>query len=731
MGKTITQTADADGILTLTIDVPGHPVNVLTSQFCRDLAESIEFAALEPAIRGVLITSAKSGFVAGADINELLAACGPEVTSRAGYELSQSLTGVLRRLETLGKPVAVAINGAALGGGLELCLACHYRVLSDNPKATVGLPEVTIGLLPGAGGTQRLPRLIGIPAALPVITQGKPLSPAAALDAGIVHKVAPLADIVQDARTWILSSPDPTQPWDRQKFRIPDHSPPGQGVQPTFLVAAALAAKLTQHNYPAPAAILSAVFEGTTVPIEAGLKIESQYFGQLLTGPVARNLMRTMFVNKGLAERLARRPADVPKSQIATVGVLGAGMMGSGIAYATALAGIDVVLLDSTPELAQKGKAFSAALLAKSLSLGRTDQARADALLERIRPTASYADLSICDLIVEAVFEQRDIKAEVIRKAAATSRPGAVFASNTSTLPISGLAKYSRSPESFIGLHFFSPVEKMPLVEIIVGAKTSQQTLARALDFVGQLRKTPIVVNDSRGFYTSRLFGTFVYEGMRMLEEGIAPALIENGARQAGMAVGPLAVSDEVSLELQFKVIEQAQQDLGERFNKPIAYDVLKHFVVDLKRIGRRCGHGFYEYPADGKKFLWPGLREIYALACRQPSVEEVHKRLLYIQALETTRCFEEGVLTAPEDADLGSILGWGFPAYTGGTLSFIDTVGIQPFVTECFSLADLHGERFRPSPWLLARAHENCAFHSPTSGDRAASFIQSPGLAS
>jgi 3-hydroxyacyl-CoA dehydrogenase/enoyl-CoA hydratase/3-hydroxybutyryl-CoA epimerase len=393
--------------------------------------------------------------------------------------------------------------------------------------------------------------------------------------------------------------------------------------------------------------------------------------------------------------------------------MLGAGMMGAGIAYVSALAGIDVVLLDSTLEAAEKGKGYSKALLAKDVERGKRTQADVDTILARIKTTTSYDDLAGCDLVVEAVFENREIKADVTARTEAVISKAAVFASNTSTLPISGLAQASKRPSQFIGIHFFSPVDKMPLVEIIVGKKTSEETLARALDYVGQLRKTPIVVHDSRGFYTSRCFGTFVYEGIAMLQEGVSPALIENGARQAGMPVGPLAVADEVTIDLQWKVIKQTEADLGKRFDKPVAYDTVQKFVEVLKRPGKRFGAGFYEYPTDGKKFLWPGLAEHFPLAARQPDVEEVKKRLLYRQALEAARCMEEGVVMTAAEADLGSILGWGFPAWTGGTISFIDTVGIQQFVAECDRLAKRYGKRFKPSKWLRDRARRGQAFYS------------------
>jgi 3-hydroxyacyl-CoA dehydrogenase/enoyl-CoA hydratase/3-hydroxybutyryl-CoA epimerase len=694
----------ADGIAIVTIDVPGRPMNVLTPELQADLGAAIERIASSSDVKGAIVTSGKrNGFVAGADLKELVTAYDRGVTAAQGAQWSQGLSRIYRRLETCGKPVAAALNGLALGGGLELALACHYRVLADDPKAVVGFPEVTVGLLPGAGGTQRLPRLIGVEKSLPLLAQGTSVKPQEAKELGIVHELAPADAVVAAARRWLEGSPEPAQPWDRKGFRVPGGtgilSP---GANRAFTAGAALTAKATQHNYPAPIAILSCVFEGTQVPIDTGLAIESKYFGKLLAGPVARNMMRTLFVNKGLADKLARRPAEVPKANVSKVGILGAGMMGAGIAHVSAQAGMEVVLLDTTLELAEQGKRHVADRVRKD----------AEATLARIRPTADYADLAGCDLVIEAVFENRVIKADVTRRAEDVIPRTATFASNTSTLPITGLAQASVRPKQFIGIHFFSPVEKMPLVEVIVGRRTGREAVARALDYVGQLRKTPIVVNDSRGFYTSRVFGVFTQEGMAMLAEGVAPALIENAARMAGMPVGPLAVSDEVTIDLQWKVMQQAAQDLGVKYLPPPAHDVVRIMVEELKRPGRRFGAGFYDYPQGAPKRLWPGLSQRFPVRETQPDVEELKRRFLYVQALETARCVEEEVLTHPADADLGSILGWGFPPWTGGTLSFIDTVGIQAFVDECKRLARAHGPRFRPSRWLAERAKEGKSFH-------------------
>lgn len=707
-----------DGVALISFDLPDRPVNVFTPEFVAELSEAVERVLAADEIRGAVLTSGKSGFIEGTDLADLISAFDRGITAVEAADRYRLENRLLRRIETGGKPFAAAINGAALGDGLELCLACHHRILADDPKATVGLPEVNVGLLPARGGTQRLPRLIGIERALPLLLDGKPVQSAQALALGIVDAVVAAPQLIAAARRWVVDNPGVQQPWDRKGFRVPE----GAGAlaahaNHSFSVGMANIVKTTQGNYPAPIAILSAVFEGTQLPLDLGLRIEAKYFGQLLADPVARNLMRTLFVNKSIADALGRRPRDVPKSRVARLGVLGAGMMGAGIAYAAAAAGIDVVLLDATPDRAEQGKRYAATIVGKNVERGRSTQDRADAVLARISPTIDYAMLGDCDFVIEAVFEERAIKAKVTRAAEAAIPRTAIFASNTSTLPITGLARNFARPDQFIGVHFFSPVERMPLVEIIVGAATSPATLARALDLVGQLRKTPIVVNDSPGFYTSRIFCTYIDEGMAMLEEGVAPALIENAARMSGMATGPLAVTDEVSLDLQKKVIDQALADaLPGRSLRAHAWQVIARFN-ELGRLGRKTGGGFYEFPANGRKQLWPGLADLYPPNAVQPPLDEVRNRLLYIQALEAARCVEEGVITEPMDADLGAVLGLGFPSWTGGPLSFIETVGIQPFVDECRRLAARHGQRFEPSPWLIERAERNILFHVAGAG--------------
>ncbi|MEM6935853.1 MAG: 3-hydroxyacyl-CoA dehydrogenase NAD-binding domain-containing protein [Pseudomonadota bacterium] len=714
MAETI-QLAVADGIATLTLDVPGRSMNVVTDQFLDDLNEAVEKVVQDDQIKGAIITSAKDAFVAGADLMWLVNVYDAKLPPSELLEKNLKFTRALRTMETCGKPFVAALNGTALGGGLEIALACHQRIAADNPKAVFGLPEVQVGLLPGAGGTQRLPRLIGVQPALELITQGTHVPASKAVKLGFIDQVVPADQLLDAAVAWINDNPEAVQPWDQKGFKVPG----GAGafnpkIAQVFMGGSALVAQKTNHNYPAPIAILSCVYEGTIVPIDTGLKIESRYFTSLFQNAVYRNMTRTLFINKGAAEKGARRPKDVPPAQCKKIGMLGAGMMGAGIAFVSARAGMDVVLLDSTLESAEKGKDYSRGLLAKRLEKGRTTQEKMDQLLSRIHPTTEYADLDGCDLVIEAVFEDRDIKADVTAKAEAVLAADKVFASNTSTLPISGLAESSSRPKNFIGLHFFSPVDKMPLVEIIMGKETSDEALAHSLDYVRQIRKTPIVVNDSRGFYTSRVFGTYVNEGMALLKDGVAPALIENAGKLAGMPVGPLAVHDEVTLDLSVKVFKQTQEDLGDAYDAPSAMDVTFKMVDDLGRSGKRFGKGFYDYPEGAKKHLWPGLAEHFPEAEAQPSVDDVKERLLYIQAIETVRCMQEGVITTAADADIGSIFGWGFPPWTGGTLSFIDTIGLDQFIATATALAERHGPRFAVPELLNKMAAAGEQFYPP-----------------
>ncbi len=697
----MTLSIDAEGIALVTLDHARESMNLVSAEWIAEFAALVETLAADAAVRGVILTSAKAAFMAGADLKMFTR----RFTKAEALETSRVPTQMHRRMETCGKPWVAAINGLALGGGFELALACHRRILADQPKAMVGLPEVNVGLLPGSGGTQRLARMIGMKGALDVLLSGRSYKPADALKAGLVDELAPPEGLIDAARAWLLSDPQPGRDWDRKGYAHPD----GAGllnprVASLLSVVPAQNTSRTQQNYPAPAAITAAVFEGLQMPFDAALKLESKYFAKLLSGPVAGNIIRTTFVNKGEAAKLARRPADVPKARFGVVAVLGAGMMGAGIARVAAQAGLAVHLLDRTAEEAGRGKERIARALSREVEKGRRAAADAEAILARIHPTGDVAELCAADIVVEAVFEDTAIKAEITARVQGVLRPDVIFASNTSTLPISRLAQAAVDPARFIGLHFFSPVERMELVEVIMGKQTSAQTLAEALDFVQLLRKVPIVVNDSRGFYTSRVFQTFIHEGLAMLSEGVAPALIENAAKQAGMPMGPLALLDEVTLDLPLKIIAQAEAEEGAAFVRPCGFEGAQR-MVEAGRRSRKAGGAFYDYPEGGEKHLWPGLSALFPKAAAQPDVEELKDRFLFIQALETARCLEEGVLTHPADGDLGAVLGWGFPTWTGGTLSLIDTIGLSGFIAACDRLAQRHGPRFTASDALRGRA--------------------------
>jgi 3-hydroxyacyl-CoA dehydrogenase/enoyl-CoA hydratase/3-hydroxybutyryl-CoA epimerase len=701
---------DADGVAIVTLNNADESMNLASGEFLAEMTEAIAQVAADQAVTGVVLTSGKPAFMAGADLKELVDGFG-KLTKAEAYQFSQRATAVHRALETSGKPWVAALNGLALGGGFELALACHYRVLSDDPKAVVGLPEVNVGLLPGSGGTQRLVRIAGAKVALDLLLSGRAVKPAEAVKLKIVDEIAPAAELIARAKAWLATSPGAVKPWDVKGYAAAEQrgllNPDTASM---FTVATAnVAAK--GYNTPAAIAILSCVFEGVQLPFDKALSIESKYFANLLTSPVARNIIRTTFISKAAAEKGARRPADEPKSKVEKLGVIGAGMMGAGIALVAAQAGISVVLIDRDVSSAEKGKSYSTKVLGKAVERGQRTQDSAGAIVARITATDDFALLEGCDLVVEAVFEDTAIKAETTKKAEAVIPAGAVYASNTSTLPITQLAEASARPDQFIGLHFFSPVDRMGLVEVIMGKQTSKATLAKSLDFIAQLRKTPIVVNDSRGFYTSRVFQTLIHEGASLLADGVPAAVIENAAKAVGLPVGPLALLDEVTLDLPLKIVDQTIAEEGDAYQVPGGVPTLRKMRDDLGRAGRKSGGGFYDYPEGGKKSLWAGLAEHFPTKAGW-DVEDVKKRFLYIQAMETARCLEEGVLETPQDADLGAVYGWGFPTWTGGTLSYIDTVGVAEFVREADRLAQLYGARFAPSAWLRAKAARNEGFY-------------------
>ena len=708
--KTFSVETDKDGIAILTIDLPDQSMNVWDAGLIEDFTAWVETFCNDDAIKGAVITSGKpSGFLAGADLRMLSAFGG--ASAKETFENAFRLNTILRKLETSGhsakdllkgnahaKPVAAALEGLALGGGLELAMACHYRVVADNDKIQLGLPEVQVGLLPGGGGTQRTPRLIGLQNAAMLATQGKPLNPATAKSQGLIHDIVEAGTTKAKALEWVKANAKTTQPWDKKGFKFPGG---GGAMDPRsvqfFIAANAMAQRETQHNYPAVQSILSCLYEGSIVPFDTAIRIESKYFTKLLMDPTAKNMIRSLFVNKQALEKGAARPKDIPPTELKTVGVLGAGLMGSGITHVTAKGGMNVIVLDRDAESAQKAVDYTKKILDKRVSRGKMTQDKADAFLARITPTSDYNDLKDVDLIIEAVFELPDIKADVIKKTEAVIGKDVIFASNTSTLPITGLAENSSRPDQFIGMHFFSPVERMPLLEIIPGEKTGDKAMAVAFDYNARIRKTPIVVKDVRGFFTNQVFPPYANEAALMVTEGIKMALIENAAKSLGMPVGPLAVADETTLKLGLDIMTASKQQLGDKYKPSGTEDFYELMVNKLKRAGRRFGAGFYDYPENGKKKLWEGITDHYPLLENQPSLEEVKERLLYIQLIATANCYADGVLQDPQSADLGAIFGWGFAPWTGGPISYIDTIGADAFVRISESLAQKHGERFSP----------------------------------
>ncbi|EXS70938.1 3-hydroxyacyl-CoA dehydrogenase NAD-binding domain-containing protein [Sphingobium sp. Ant17] len=706
------QKAD-DGFAILTLDAE-ESMNVVNDAFLADMEAVTKQIAEDDSITGVILTSAKASFMAGADLKQLVNGFGTLTASQA-YAFSKRATDMHRAIEQSGKPWVAAINGLALGGGFELTLACHRRILVDDAKVQVGLPEVNVGLLPGSGGTVRLGLIAGMKTAFDLLLSGRSVGPAEALKLKIVDEVVSADTLIDAAKAWLATAPDPVKPWDVKGWTPPQKKGLTVPEDSTAYMMATGGIAKVGYNQPAPLAILNCVFQGLQLPFDKALTVEGKYFAKLLTDPVARNIIRTTFISKQAAEKGARRPEGFEKFAAKKVGVLGAGMMGAGIAYVSANAGIEVILIDRDTATAQKGKDYAARVLGKLIEKGKTKQDKADAVLARITPTDDFALLDGCDLVVEAVFEDTGIKAETTRKAEAVLPDHAVFASNTSTLPISQLAQASQRPDQFIGLHFFSPVERMGLVEVIMGKQTSKATLAKGLDYIAQLRKTPIVVNDSRGFYTSRVFQMLIHEGAAMLAEGVPPAVIENAAKAVGMPVGPLALLDELTLDLPLKIVDQAIAEEGDAYTPPAGVAVMRRMKDEIGRSSRKAGGAFYDYPEGGKKHLWKGLADHFPTKADW-DIEELKQRYLYAQAMETARCLEENVLETPQDADLGAIYGWGFPAWTGGTISYIDTIGIKTFVQESDRLAQLYGPRFLPSAWLRDKAARGEDFYTPAS---------------
>ena len=688
-----------DGIVILTFDEPDSAVNTMCAQWQADLTEATaQVLKDKDQIRGIVLASAKkTTFFAGADLKGLMRNKATDAV--AVFNEIEQMKRCFRTLETLGVPVVACLNGSALGGGWEVALVAHHRIAVDNPKIQLGLPEITLGLIPGASGITKMTRLLGLLGAQPYILECKLFNPKQALALGLVHElVADAADLRGKALAWIAAHPSSVQPWDDKAYKMPGGTPGNPKIAAALTVAPAMLKKTTRGLYPAPEAALAAMVEGAQVDFDTALRIESRYLARLAVGPVAKNMVNTFFFNMNAIKSGQSRPGDTPRFQPKKVGVLGAGMMGAGIAHAQATRGIATVLKDVTLENAEKGKAYTAQLTQKRVDKGQMSAEQRQGLLALITPTDSAADLKDCDLIIEAVFEQRDLKAKVTQEAEPMLAHGGFFASNTSTLPITGLAKASTQPQRFIGIHFFSPVDKMTLVEIIRGKETDDQTVAQAYDYVQALGKLPIVVNDSRGFYTSRTFGTFVMEGAAMLGEGIPAPVIENAAMQAGMPVGPLAVLDETALSLSVHVLEQTRLDVqqdGGQYTATPGETLVEQMVKQHGRSGRAAGGGFYDYPQGQKKALWPALKTLFEKPEVVWDLQTVKDRLLYRQAVETARCLSEGVLTSVHDGNIGSIFGIGFPAWTGGALQFIYSMGVDAFAQRCDELADQFGPGF------------------------------------
>jgi 3-hydroxyacyl-CoA dehydrogenase/enoyl-CoA hydratase/3-hydroxybutyryl-CoA epimerase len=727
MTNTIRWDKDADGIVVLTLDDPNQSANTMNRDYATSMEATVaRLEAEKDDITGVVITSAKKTFFAGGDLKDMIEAK-PE-QKQDGFDYIQGIKAQLRRLETLGKPVVAAINGAALGGGLEIALATHHRIAADAKGSKIGLPEVTLGLLPGGGGVTRTVRLLGIQnALLQVLLQGTQYNPAKALEVGLVHEVVSTVDeLLPAAKAWIKANPEAAQPWDVKGFKIPGGTPSHPAFAanlPAF--PANLRKQLKGANMPAPRAILSAAIEGAQVDIDTALTIESRYLIELLSGQVAKNMIKAFFFDLQHINSGGSRPDGYEKFTARKVAVLGAGMMGAGIAYVCARGGMEVVLKDVSQEAADKGKDYSVKLFDKAVSRGKVTREKADETLARITPTATPEDLAGCDLVIEAVFESTELKHKVFAEIEHIVAPDAVLGSNTSTLPITGLAEGVKRQEDFIGLHFFSPVDKMPLLEIIVGEQTSDATLAKAFDVAQQIKKTPIVVNDSRGFFTSRVIGTFINEAVAMVAEGVNPQSVEQAGSQAGYPAPPLQLLDELTLTLPQKIRKETKDAViaaGGEWTEHASEPLMDRMVEEFDRKGKSSGAGFYEY-ADGKRAgLWKGLFEHFG---RRPTnddstkdgysipFEDMKERMLFAEALETVKCFDEGVLRSVPDANIGSIMGIGFPPWTGGVIQYINGYegGVAGFVARARELAQRYGDHFLPPASLVEKAEKGEKF--------------------
>jgi 3-hydroxyacyl-CoA dehydrogenase / enoyl-CoA hydratase / 3-hydroxybutyryl-CoA epimerase len=717
---------DSDGIALVTWDIPGRSMNVLDETSTSELDAIVKATTVDAAVKGVVITSAKEAFCAGADLSmlegmnhayaDVLRAKGEEAANQMLFDNSRRFSLIYRAMETSGKPWVAAINGLALGGGFELTLACHHRVAAENPKTRLGLPEIKVGLFPGAGGTQRVPRIVQPQDAMNLLLKGEALTIAKAKALKLIDAVVPAADLIKAAKEWIKAGGKAVQPWDEKGFKLPGGPVFSKNGMMMFPAGNAIYRRETYDNYPAARAVMSCVYEGLQLPIDAALRVESRYFAHILRSKEAAAMIRSLFLSMQELNKGARRPANVPPTKVKKLAVIGAGFMGASVGYVSARAGIDVVLIDRDQESADKGKAHAKSAIDDLVKKGRAKPGEAEAILGRITATSDYNALKECDLVIEAVFEDRKVKAETYAKAQPLLKDGAIFASNTSTLPINSLAEEFKDQGRFIGIHFFSPVEKMMLVEIIVGKNTGDVALATALDYVRTIGKTPIVVNDSRGFFANRCVMRYIAEGNEMFLEGVPPAMIENAAKMAGMPVGPLSLSDEVALDLGLKIMKATEHDLGANAINQDHKKLMIEMVEKQGRFGRKNAKGFYDYPEKGKgqKSLWPGLSELQPkhLDPDTLDVEELKQRVLVVQAVEAARTVEDHVITDVREADVGSILGFGFAPFTGGTLSYIDFMGTKKFVELCHKFEAKYGPRFTPPKLLEDMAAKGETFY-------------------
>ncbi|MBP0481384.1 3-hydroxyacyl-CoA dehydrogenase NAD-binding domain-containing protein [Sagittula salina] len=713
----------ADGVAVITWDVPGKSMNVMSMEAWPQLEGLVDDALADDAVKGIVIASGKDSFAGGMDLNVIarMKESAGDDPARGLFEGLMGAHGILRKIERAGmdaktnkggKPIAAALPGTALGIGLEIPLATHRIFCADNPKAKIGLPEIMVGIFPGMGGTTRLVRKMGAMAASPFLLEGKMMAPAKAKAAGIIDEV--VADPLAAAKEWVLNAKDADilKPWDAKGYKMPGGAPYHPAGFMTFVGASAMVNGKTKGVYPAAKALLSAVYEGALVPFDTALKIEARWFTNVLMNPSSGNMIRSLFINKEALEKGAVRPTDVPDQRVKKVGVLGAGMMGAGIALVSAQAGIEVVLIDQKQEAADRGKAYTESFMDKGIAKKKATPEKKEEVLSRITATTDYAALSDADLIIEAVFEDPKVKAEVTKAVDAVTKEDCIFATNTSTLPISELAKASKNAEQFIGIHFFSPVEKMMLVEIIKGGETGDRAVAKALDFVRQIRKTPIVVNDARFFYANRCIIPYINEGIRMVKEGVAPALIENAAKMVGMPLGPLQLVDETSIDLGAKIARATKAAMGDAYPDGEVDEVI-FWMEGEGRLGRKAKAGFYDYDEKGKRLGLSGVvTEQYPQAKEQPALIDVQHRLLFVQSLEAVRALEEGVLMDIREGDVGAILGWGFAPWSGGPLSWLDMLGAPYAADRCDQLEDAHGARFHCPDLLRDMAEKNQSFY-------------------